>query len=75
MSQGAHHPTSGDYDRLPPARTTAGLGGIPAGAMLLVLAGILCSIMQGSFVASTAHWGRVWPSIDSTKIELPPQTF
>jgi hypothetical protein len=46
--------------------------GIGPGALLFLLIAILCSVMQGSFVVSAAHTGRVWPSMDSTKLPLPP---
>lgn len=48
---------------------------MPRFALIFVVAAILCSVMQGSFVVSAAHWGRVWPATDSTKIQLPPKTF
>ncbi len=68
MSHGTH--TTSDPDD-GPARTLP----IPQRALLMVLVVILLAIMQGSFVAGSSAWGRVWPSIDSTKIQLPPTNF
>ncbi|HEY5341661.1 MAG TPA: hypothetical protein VIK27_11585 [Candidatus Aquilonibacter sp.] len=68
MSHAAHsevHPSSS-------VPVVVGRLGIGPGALLFLLIAILCSIMQGSFVVSSAHTGRVWPSIDSTKLPLPP---
>ncbi len=52
-----------------------GVLGMPRFALIFVLCAVLVSIMQGSFVVSASHWNRVWPSIDSTKIPLPPKGF
>jgi len=67
---GSDHAQGSDHVRKPP-----GSIGITGGVLLLVLGAILLSIMQGSFVAGSSPWGRVWPSIDSTKIPLPPKTI
>jgi hypothetical protein len=72
VSQGTHSTSDLDATHLPPP---SGRLGIPRGALIFVLIAILCSIMQGSFVVSASSWGRVWPSMDSTKIQLPPKTF
>lgn len=69
MSHGTHTTPS---TSLPPH---PGRLGMPRFALIFVVAAILCSVMQGSFVVSAAHWGRVWPATDSTKIQLPPKTF
>lgn len=53
----------------------AGRIGITRGVLGLVLLTILASIMQGSFVVSASSWGRVWPSMNSTKLDLPPMTL
>ena len=45
---------------------------ITIGVKLLLVAGILCSLMQGIFVHLAAPYGRVWPAEASTKITLPP---
>ncbi|MBV8152665.1 MAG: hypothetical protein JOY59_13975 [Candidatus Eremiobacteraeota bacterium] len=42
------------------------------GVRLLIIAGILTSIMQGSFVVGSSGMMHVWPSIQSTKVDLPP---
>jgi hypothetical protein len=72
VSQGAHTTPDLDATQLP---LPSGRLGMPRGALIFVLIAILCSIMQGSFVVSVSSWNRVWPSIDSTKIQLPPKTF
>jgi hypothetical protein len=74
MSHGTQGKSNPD-DLLPPARVTGGLGGITGGVLLLLLAGILCSAMQGTFVVMASPTGRVWPAADSAKIPLPPKTF
>jgi hypothetical protein len=67
MSHSAYHP---DVDAPLPAGAS-----IANGVKLLVLLGILCSIMQGTFVAISSGFGRVWPAADSAKIQLPPKAF
>lgn len=67
MSHAPH--TESSEAHLPPL---AGRVGIARGVLGLVLLVILCAIMQGSFVVSASSWGRVWPSINSTKLPLPP---
>ena len=42
------------------------------GVRLLILGAILTSIMQGSFVVGSSRDMHVWPSTDSTKVDLPP---
>lgn len=49
--------------------------GIGKGGLLFLLMAILCSIMQGSFVAAASPWGRVWPSESSAKVDLPPMNL
>lgn len=64
------HSTHGISDHgLPPLPASAD---IAWGVRLLVLGTILLSLMQGSFVVSSSHDMHVWPSIDSTKVVLPP---
>jgi hypothetical protein len=47
--------------------------GMTNGVLYFVLAAGLCSLMQGLFVSvGAAAWAHVWPSISSTKIDLPP---
>ena len=50
----------------------AGRIGITRGVLGLVLLTILAAIMQGAFVAAASPWGRVWPSMNSTTLTLPP---
>lgn len=45
---------------------------ITNGVKLAIVAGVLCSIMQGMFVGMSSGFGRVWPSVASTKVPLPP---
>jgi len=67
----APHTESSEAHELPlPGRV-----GIVRPVLGLVLVVILIAIMQGSFVVSAASWGRVWPSINSTKVPLPPPNY
>jgi hypothetical protein len=56
----------------PPLPTTAG---IAMGVKVLVVGGMLLAILQGSFVAASSGFGRIWPAADSDKIGLPPSTL
>jgi len=60
-----------DYNA-PPVPST---GTITMGVKLLVVLGVLVSIMQGSFVAFSSTFGRVWPAAASAKVPLPPSNF
>ena len=70
MSHDPHHGSAPTPNEDLPLLT--GRIGISRGVLGLVLLVILACIMQGSFVVSASSWGRVWPSIDSTKVPLPP---
>jgi hypothetical protein len=71
VSHDAHFatdPTDHQEETFPPGRI-----GITGGVLLFVLAAGLCSLMQGLFVSlASSPWAHVWPSISSTKIDLPP---
>lgn len=45
---------------------------IPVGIRVLVVGAVLLAIMQGSFVAASSGFGRIWPAADSAKVVLPP---
>jgi len=68
MSHDPHAPSPTPADS-PPLPST---GGVALGVKILVIGGALLAIMQGSFVASAAGFGRVWPAADSAKANLPP---
>ncbi len=77
MSHGVHSTTHGSHDshgahreRPLPASSATTLG-----VKLLVLAGLLASIMQGSFTVASSGFGRIWPAADVVKIQLPPSHF
>ncbi len=48
---------------------------IPVGIRWLVVCAVVIVIVQGSFVAGSSGFGRVWPAADSAKIPLPPATL
>ncbi len=52
-----------------------GTGTITMGVKLLVALGVCASIMQGLFVGLSSGYGRVWPSENSAKVDLPPSNF
>lgn len=54
---------------LPPMPSSAAIG---AGGMAIVVLAICTSLMQGIFVTTSSHDMHVWPSVNSTKVELPP---
>ena len=56
-------------------RPTAVSAGIASGVLVLIVGGLALAIMQGFFVAESSGFGRVWPSADSVKVQLPPSTF
>jgi hypothetical protein len=72
MSHGTHGPAAHGANGHGPDPHVVGKLGMSKGALLFVLVAILCSIMQGSFVVAASSWNRVWPSINSTKLDLPP---
>jgi hypothetical protein len=72
MSHGIHTPEDYAHDQtLPPLPNSPDIGNI---GRFLVLLAICTSLMQGAFVVGSSHDMHVWPSINSTKVELPPFT-
>lgn len=70
MRHDAHTASNGGN---PPPHMRDKLGfGFPTGALLFVLVTILLAIFQGSMVVGFSPWGRVWPSTNSTTVQLPP---
>ncbi len=58
----------GHEDVFPPGRV-----GISRGVLAFVLVAILTSVTQGAFVSLfSSAWAHAWPSISSTKVDLPP---
>jgi hypothetical protein len=45
--------------------------GVPSGARYLIVGALLIVFMQGAFVAFSSTYGRIWPSVNSTKVQLP----
>ena len=45
--------------------------GISATTRLLLVGSVVVAMTMGSFVVISSDFGRVWPSIDSTKVPLP----
>jgi len=62
------HTTPAIDDQTPLPATS----GVAFGVKVLVVGGMLLAIMQGSFVAASSGFGRVWPAADSAKAPLPP---
>jgi hypothetical protein len=50
-------------------------GTISMGVKVALVLGVMASIMQGMFVGLSSGYGRVWPSINSTRVQLPPTNF
>jgi hypothetical protein len=44
--------------------------GIPFSVRLLVGGSLLLVLMQGLFTLAASDFGRIWPSSDSTKVQL-----
>ena len=66
---------SHDMHADPHGQPAASTGTITMGVKLLVVLGVCASIMQGMFVGLSSAYGRVWPSENSAKVELPPSNF
>jgi hypothetical protein len=47
--------------------------GVPNFVWLLMFLALCIVFMQGTFVVMTSGWHRVWPSIDSVKVDLEKQ--
>jgi hypothetical protein len=45
--------------------------GISTMTRLLLVGSVVVAMLMGSFVIISSDFGRVWPSIDSTKVPLP----
>jgi hypothetical protein len=45
--------------------------GVPRSAQFLMACAVLIVFMQGAFVVIAAVYGRVWPALNSVKVQLP----
>ncbi len=74
MTHDTHHAHSNGEGPLGPPAYLRDRGGfaMPSGPLLFVLVTIILSIMQGALVVGFSPWGRVWPAVNSTTLNLPP---
>jgi hypothetical protein len=45
--------------------------GVPAMARFLMAGAVAIVFMQGAFVVIASVYGRIWPALNSTKVQLP----